>query len=365
MRQASRGIVLPGSTDVPARSRFRFGPELALAAASVSLVLLVLAGLEATLRLAQPNLLADRPQATLARLHGYSEVYGWVPRPGAVAFVDGQRTTINPVGLRGPEHALVRSARPRILLLGDSVAFGYGVADEDTFAAALEARGYEVINLAVPGYGTDQALLRLQYEGVAYRPDVVLLHFCAHNDFADNASRTYFYDGLHPKPYFTLERGQLVPHLAHLKLTAAGRAGLWLHEHSFLYNLFWGYPAPLASDWSSRRTAALRDDAAARDLTVRLVERTALVARDAHASFLLVVHPGRRQARDGSPWLDALRQAPELRAVRQLDMGQQFAARGKGLAALTLDPIGHLSAAGHAETADVLDETLRQVLASR
>lgn len=339
--------------------------ELLLAIGSLAFLAALLVAIEWVWRLIDPRYLEHRPQASLALLHHYSETYGWEPQPGAVTFVDGQRTSINAKGLRGSEHPLARTGRPRLVLLGDSVAFGYGVADDDTFAARLETRGYEVVNLAVPGYGTDQELLRFERVGAAYRPDVVLLHFCAHNDFADNASRVYFYDGLHPKPYFTLEGGHLVPHVGQLHLAPAARAGLWLHEHSFLFNLLAGQPPPVGSDWAGRRAAALQDAKAARDLTVHLVERTADAARHAGASFVLVVHPGRRQAREGSAWIDALRDAPELRDVRRIDMGEALAEHGQRLPGLTLDPIGHLNAAGHARTAEILDEALRRILAGR
>jgi hypothetical protein len=49
------------------------------------------------------------------------------------------RVRTNSLGLRGAEIPASKSAgRERILVLGDSYAFGYGVGDEDTFAAVLE-----------------------------------------------------------------------------------------------------------------------------------------------------------------------------------------------------------------------------------
>ena len=191
-------------------------------------------GIEWLLRWGSPGHQRARPQAALAHLHRYSEAYGWELRPGAITSVDGQRTSINGRGLRGREHPLARTSLTRVLMLGDSIAFGYGVADEQTFATLLEARGYEVVDLAVPGYGTDQALLRLEREGMAYSPDVVLLHFCLHDDFVDNASRTYFDDGLHPKPYFTIDQGGLVLHERHLRLSLRERLALWLQQESHL-----------------------------------------------------------------------------------------------------------------------------------
>jgi GDSL-like Lipase/Acylhydrolase family len=333
--------------------------ELVLAAGSVLSVLVLLLAAEGVLRLANPSYLADLPQSDLARLHRYSEVYGWEPRPGAVVLVAGQRTTINADGLRGALHPRERTpGRPRLLMLGDSVAFGFGVADDETFAADLEKDGYEVVNLAVPGYGTDQELLRLERLGAAYRPDVVLLHFCVRNDFVDNGSRTYFYDGLHPKPYFTLEQGALVPHVDHLRLSPLARTGLWLHERSFLFNRVAGRGGPSESEWAARRASATRDTLVARDLTVRLIARVAEVAHARGASFALVTHPGRRAFHEGSAWTALLRDAPELRGLPQVDMDERARADGFGIDELTLDPIGHLNARGHRETADVLERAV-------
>jgi hypothetical protein len=333
--------------------------ELLLAACSVLCVLVLLLAAEGVLRLANPSYLADLPQSDLARLHRYSEVYGWEPRPGAVALVAGQRTTINADGLRGMLHAHERTpGRPRLLMLGDSVAFGFGVADDETFAADLEKDGYEVVNLAVPGYGTDQELLRLERLGPAYRPDLVLLHFCVRNDFVDNGSRTYFYDGLHPKPYFTLEQGTLVPHADHLRLSALARTGLWLHERSFLFNRVAGRGGPSEAAWAARRASATRDTLVARDLTVHLIARVAEVAQAQGAAFALVEHPGRRAFHEGRAWTALLRDAPELRGLAQVDMDERARADGFGIDELTLDPIGHLNVRGHRETADVLERAV-------
>lgn len=361
-------LPVEGRADAPvaAAPRHRYLPELALAAGSVAFVILLLMAAEALLRWSEPAYLVERPEGSLAQLHRYSDVYGWEPRPGAVAFVDGQRTTINARGLRGPEHAPARSGqRTRVLLLGDSVAFGYGVADEQTFAARLEARGYEVVNLAVPGYGTDQELLRLEREGIGYEADVLLLHFCLHNDFVDNASRTYFYDGLHPKPFFEVERGDLVLHREHLHLSPLSRLALRLHESSHLFTRLAGKPPPVGEEWSARRDTALADVERVRDLTFRLVARVAHVAHQAGLPMVLVVHPGRRDFREGSPWLDALKQAPALRGIPLVDMGERFRERGLKLHDLTLDPIGHLNADGHREAASVLSSVLPPPRADR
>ncbi len=64
--------------------------------------------------------------------------------------------TTNALGFRSPEPV---AGKPIVALLGDSIAFGYGVADSETLGARLQAElrdGYQVLNAAVPGYNALQ-----------------------------------------------------------------------------------------------------------------------------------------------------------------------------------------------------------------
>jgi len=91
----------------------------------------------------------------------------WSPRPGFRGEFLGKTVTINELGLRGGP---VRLPKPpgvrRIACFGDSITFGYGVADEDTYAfllgKALAARGVETVNAGVTGYTSHQVLRLLR-----------------------------------------------------------------------------------------------------------------------------------------------------------------------------------------------------------
>jgi hypothetical protein len=134
---------------------------------------------------------------------------GWRNRAGLAGPYGGEDfltwVTINPAGQRGPSHPVERvPGKRRVAILGDSQAWGDGVADDETFAARLDGDGVEVLNFAALGYGTDQELLVLESSAQAYRPDVVVVATFVGNDLADNLSRGTFQ---YPKPYFEVDDG--------------------------------------------------------------------------------------------------------------------------------------------------------------
>lgn len=134
---------------------------------------------------------------------------GWGHRPSMQSSLIAPeyrvKVQFNSDGLRNEEcpHERV-PGRGRIMVLGDSFTFGVGVEAEQTFAKVLQhrmLRDTDVINTGTTGFGTDQEYLYLAYEGVKYRPDLVVLAFYAENDMVDNQRR----GGLgYPKPFFVM-----------------------------------------------------------------------------------------------------------------------------------------------------------------
>jgi hypothetical protein len=91
----------------------------------------------------------------------------------------------NALGLRGAE-ILPTHDHVRILALGDSCTFGFGVEDDETYPAQLERmlnrsdlsdRRFEVINAGVPGYRSTQGARYLAARGLELAPDVVIACF--------------------------------------------------------------------------------------------------------------------------------------------------------------------------------------------
>ncbi len=331
--------------------------EALLAVVAAALPLVALLAAEAAAR--RPVELLGR---RLDELHVYSERYGWTPRPSFVGLLDGRRVSVNARGYRGRQYGARRGGARRVLLLGDSITFGYGVGDEATFAARLEARGLEAPNLGVEGYGTGQQLLKLRHEGLALRPDVVLLGACVENDVVDNWRSAYLYDAAFAQPYFTLDGGALRLHDAHLRLRAAARARVWLETHLRLFARLRPAPPPPAAGagarWRQAKAAVLARPEEALALTFALILSAQREAHAAGAAFGLVLHPNKRALQGRASLLAALRDAPELRGVARLDLAARYAARALGPDDLFVDGSGHLNERGHREAADALHDWL-------
>ena len=94
------------------------------------------------------------------------------------------RMRTNAIGFRGPEIGAKRDGGPfRVLVLGDSVAFGWGVDESVTFLRRFEAdwntahpsNPIEVCNAGHLVYDTVQQLALLKEQGPSLAPDLVLL----------------------------------------------------------------------------------------------------------------------------------------------------------------------------------------------
>jgi hypothetical protein len=98
---------------------------------------------------------------------------------------EGVRVRTNERGLRGPAVEEKSRERYRVLSLGDSLAFGWGVEEEEIYARRLErlegAFPIEVINAGTGSYTSVQEANFLLTEGLALRPDLVIVLF-VHND---------------------------------------------------------------------------------------------------------------------------------------------------------------------------------------
>lgn len=298
-----------------------------------------------------------REVTPMERMHAdetlFDAALGWRAKPG---FVRGN-VQQNSRGVRGArEHDVFAGAGTRrIVTLGDSFTWGFGVGDDETYSARLEALlpATEVINLGVNGYGTDQQVLAWEREGVSYRPDLVVLGFFVH-DFHRNGQSVFQY----PKPFFIAD--PTAPYGFHLSGVPVVSIDEIFDDEKF--------PVP----WSSRLADATRfvgakvqrrlgwfdpNVAYAREVGVLefLIERLARSTREHGVELLVVVIPARagEDFRD-APFIEAtLVEACARHSVAVHSLTETFEGSGD-----TLYDGTHWNADGHALAATALAQAL-------
>jgi lysophospholipase L1-like esterase len=108
---------------------------------------------------------------------------GWGFEPGSRIMHGNLETTINSLGLRGPELPEAKPADElRLMSLGDSTVYGYGVAEREIFGAVAASelaqrlgRPVRHVNGALPGYDSRQAMLVLQDTASRVQPDWLII----------------------------------------------------------------------------------------------------------------------------------------------------------------------------------------------
>jgi len=218
--------------------------------------------------------------------------------------VDGSwKFTVNEQGFRDDRDFAYdkRDDTLRIVVLGDSHTQGFEVRQDHTYAAVIEryldSRGLEseVINTGVSGFGTAEEAVFLEYEGLRYHPDVVVLGFYA-NDFDDNIKSDLFRiknDDL------VINKTAHVPGVRILKFHNAIGPLRWLSENSYLYSLtmntIWEtFKSALLSRKRERLELAVATGEAnsyQKRLAARLIERIYRLCKENGIIFIVVCIP--------------------------------------------------------------------------
>jgi len=108
--------------------------------------------------------------------------------PGASVTRDGILYQMNPQGFRDDDFgkpAPKEDNELRIVVIGDSVAWGWGVEMGEAWPQQLEKalqasfldRKISIYNLAVNGYSTQQEVRTLESKGLVYEPDIVIVNY--------------------------------------------------------------------------------------------------------------------------------------------------------------------------------------------
>lgn len=151
---------------------------------SLAGLLVALLSVEAGFRVAHVSVGTVQINRSVVRVSANPRLrFELAPRSQSHAEVDYR---INTHGMRNAE---VEEEKPpgvrRVAVLGDSIAFGYWVAEHDGFPAQLGqmlgqagAGTVEVLNFGVPGYNLEQETERLRSGALRFSPDLVIVAFC-------------------------------------------------------------------------------------------------------------------------------------------------------------------------------------------
>lgn len=343
--------------------------EVVLVVASFTLTLIAV---EIGFRLLLPQVFDVHPRG----MYSVDEAVGYVLTPGFNGTLEraefSHAVDTNPLGMRGVEPRSRQENTFRIVCLGDSFTWGFGVRTSETFAARLEialADEYpvldiQVLNAGVPGYGTADQLHFLESRDAILDPDLVLVQFLPETDFMENRRPA--------KGAFEPRDGWLVLKADAVDPTevqpAWHRALSWGKRHSHLLAFVServGYLAMRTGLLPQRAVTRAYDfDEFDAKLAIDLLREVALKADALGAGTIFVFSPGQ------APVLsDDTSKASSASAV----VASAAQEAGAGFIDLTeplrdhpdrLDlyyPVdGHWSATGHAAVADVLSAYIGQ-----
>jgi len=330
---------------------------------------LVLAGIALPLVVLEVALrVIDAPVEIYNPLNGFhvgDARLGWRPRPDVerrfrkLAFDSVVRHGAD--GFRAPDPAPDPSATRRVLVLGDSYAWGWGVSQGELVSDHLQRAltpDTAILNRGVNAYGTAQELLLLEDELSRRTFDTVVLLFCI-NDFSDNVDRKP------QRPRYMQRDGRLVPENLPLPDRLKGAFEEWFDENSRASN-FLSYQLALAkARWrrssadqgagvTSAKPPTTDEEPNGREMTRQLLLAMADRVRAAGANFVVVFVALPKDLSDelGTRTVDAARSALAAIAnesgARFVDLTDAFAAASARGENLFIVGDGHWSAQGHA-----------------
>lgn len=116
--------------------------------------------------------------------------------PGKTGVYMGVPVTINSAGWRDREHSVEKeNGTVRIMMLGDSLTFGWGARPEDITSYRLERllnakeKKFEVINTGIGNANTAMEATYFMKKAYVYKPDIVVLNYFI-NDAEPTPRRT-------------------------------------------------------------------------------------------------------------------------------------------------------------------------------
>lgn len=165
-------------------------------------VLMLLAACILFLILLETTLRIFFPQGL--NFYSYNKDYVFEYRPYAVLNYERpdfkEEIHFNSQGFRDKErNYFTKNNSYRIAFIGDSFVSAFEVKQDERASDILEkklnslkSKNYEVFNLGVGGFSTEQELLQLKKKIINYEPNLIVLNYYIGNDQTDNYNRRIF-----------------------------------------------------------------------------------------------------------------------------------------------------------------------------
>lgn len=259
-------------------------------------------------------------------------------------------------------------AEHRILLLGDSVAWGDGIEDINAIfpqqlqeiLSHTDAEEYEIINSAVLGYSTFQQRKYLELYGMSLDPQLIVLQFCL-NDVVERYSSLAHYGG--DNVFLGVDTRHSIQ----------GAYGFLMHNS----RLFEGM-ARMAMGWSRDIQAYKMEKLAsdhlskelkeAWDITLSEIEGIRQQAASRNIPLMLVIAPYRFQLDDPENLNQpqkVLWEYARTKNVEVIDLLPIFSHVNRSSDIPLFNDANHFSIAGHTLAAQTLLEPIHQAIQHR
>jgi len=268
----------------------------------------------------------------------------------------------------------VPSGKLRIICSGDSMTFGSGVTNDETWCQLLQTMDprLQTVNIAQAGYGVDQMYLWYLRAGAALDHDVQLFAFVT-DDFRRMELKSFSGYG---KPILQMNHGQLTPGNVPVPKQPAFLHWWARHSPQLMQLRSLSGLARLLEILSGRRTAAALGGAGEeqRLVVANVIESLGAVNRQKHSTLIFVYLPTRADyfpnetilawrrfleeetAKRGVVFIDLLTNFQKLPLA---DMEKLFICTDSSQYFATVK--GHFTKAGHENTAKQLYEGLRSM----
>ena len=287
--------------------------------------------------------------------------------------------------------------RADIVVVGDSLVFGYGVADDEAWPSRLAAAMPEtrIINLGLIGGGPQQYLRVLETFGLPLQPRLVLVGLFPQNDFWDAGlfERWLHADepGWNYMEWRDFGQPTVSEHSARgtKRLKAMMREGYLAARHSYVFNLAEGAAkSALRRQWRGRVTLELADGGRLQlfpgdfklktaggqpgrpelAVVIDAVKRLRDTAATHGAQTVVILQPSKEEtyllftSYSAADPTAALKAALDRLDIPWIELGPVFRAEAGGGARLFFEVDGHPNSTGHALIAK---EVLRSKLLER